>query len=67
MRTSAAAAATLLRAASGQDVLALPPAAAEAAETPSVEDELYSDVFVNIQPNLSPTRDYIHGSKNPLL
>ena len=40
---------------------------AESAEAPDVDQELYSDVFVFPQPNLSPTRDYIHGSKNPLL
>lgn len=40
---------------------------AEESPTPEVEAELYSDVFINPQPNLSPTRDYIHGAKNPLL
>jgi len=40
---------------------------AEESPTPEVEAELYSDVFINPQPNLSPTRDYIHGVKNPLL
>lgn len=39
---------------------------AEAAPAPT-PDELYSDVYVNIQPNLSPTRDYVQGEKNPLL
>ena len=29
--------------------------------------ELYSDVYVNPQKNLSPTREYVHGVKNPLL
>ncbi|MEM1329543.1 MAG: pyruvate dehydrogenase (acetyl-transferring) E1 component subunit alpha [Planctomycetota bacterium] len=29
--------------------------------------ELYTDVFVNPEPNLSPSGDYRHGSKNPLL
>jgi pyruvate dehydrogenase E1 component alpha subunit len=29
--------------------------------------ELYTDVFVNPQPNLSPTRDYTIGAKNPVL
>jgi len=40
---------------------------AEASPTPDIAAELYSDVFLNPQPNLSPTRDYIHGAKNPLL
>jgi len=39
---------------------------AEAAAIPNAE-ELYSDVYLNIQPNLSPTRDYVHGVKNALL
>lgn len=39
---------------------------AETAPAP-VAEELYSDVYVNIQPNLSPTRDYVRGAKNPLL
>lgn len=29
--------------------------------------ELYSDVYVNIQPDLSPSGPYVHGAKNPLL
>jgi len=41
--------------------------AAEEGETPDPETELYSDVYVNPQPNLSPIRDYTHGAKNPLL
>ena len=40
---------------------------AEQAEAPSVEAELYSDVFIYPQANLSPTREYIQGAKNPLL
>ena len=40
---------------------------AENAEEPSPEAELYSDVYVNPQPGLSPAREYHHGSKNPLL
>ncbi len=40
---------------------------AEQSPTPSVGEELYSDVFYNPMPNLSPTRDYVHGAKNPLL
>ncbi len=39
---------------------------AEEAPVPDAE-ELYSDVFVNPQPNLSPIRDYVVGTKNPLL
>jgi pyruvate dehydrogenase E1 component alpha subunit len=40
---------------------------AEASAVPDPETELYSDVYVNPQKNLSPTRDYVHGVKNPLL
>ena len=40
---------------------------AESAEVPDVDAELYSDVFVYPQANLSPTREYIHGAKNPVL
>ncbi len=40
---------------------------AEESPIPDPEAELYSDVYVNIQKNLSPTRDYIHGAKNPLV
>ncbi len=40
---------------------------AENSPVPDVEAELYSDVFVNPMPNLSPTRDYVHGARNPLL
>jgi pyruvate dehydrogenase E1 component alpha subunit len=40
---------------------------AENSPAPDVEAELYSDVYVNIQPNLSPTREYVRGAKNPLL
>ncbi|MFI4892262.1 MAG: pyruvate dehydrogenase (acetyl-transferring) E1 component subunit alpha [Phycisphaerales bacterium JB058] len=29
--------------------------------------ELYTDVYANPQPNLSPTATYAHGKKNPLL
>jgi len=39
---------------------------AEASPIPD-ESELYTDVFVNPQPNLSPTCEYTHGAKNPLL
>jgi len=38
----------------------------EAAE-PNIEEELYSDVYANPVPNLSPSRDYVHGARNPLL
>ncbi|MBX3385451.1 MAG: pyruvate dehydrogenase (acetyl-transferring) E1 component subunit alpha [Phycisphaeraceae bacterium] len=40
---------------------------AETSEAPEVEAELYSDVYANPVPNLSPSRDYSHGAKNPLL
>lgn len=40
---------------------------AEASPAPDVEAELYSDVLVNPQANMSPIRDYVHGAKNPLL
>jgi pyruvate dehydrogenase E1 component alpha subunit len=40
---------------------------AESSPVPDVEAELYSDVYVNPQPNLSPTREYVRGAKNPLL
>ncbi|MEL7473753.1 MAG: hypothetical protein AAGK04_10590 [Planctomycetota bacterium] len=40
---------------------------AENSPAPTVEDELYSDVYMNPMPNLSPIRDYHHGAKNPLL
>ena len=40
---------------------------AENSPVPDPETELYSDVFLNPMKNLSPTRDYNHGVKNPLL
>ncbi|CAG0976603.1 pyruvate dehydrogenase E1 component alpha subunit [Phycisphaerales bacterium] len=40
---------------------------AESSPAPDAATELYSDVYANPQPNLSPIRDYMHGSKNPLL
>ncbi|MBL8991008.1 MAG: pyruvate dehydrogenase (acetyl-transferring) E1 component subunit alpha [Phycisphaerae bacterium] len=40
---------------------------AETAPAPEAAAELYSDVYVNPQPGLSPLRDYHHGAKNPLL
>ncbi|MFN7020217.1 MAG: pyruvate dehydrogenase (acetyl-transferring) E1 component subunit alpha [Phycisphaerales bacterium] len=39
---------------------------AEESPIPDV-DELYSDVYINIQKNLSPTRSYVTGARNPLL
>jgi pyruvate dehydrogenase E1 component alpha subunit len=39
---------------------------AESTPAPSPE-ELYSDVYANPMPNLSPTREYVEGEKNPLL
>jgi pyruvate dehydrogenase E1 component alpha subunit len=39
---------------------------AEAAEVPEA-GELYADVFLNPQPNLSPTAEYTHGARNPLI
>jgi pyruvate dehydrogenase E1 component alpha subunit len=39
---------------------------AENSPAPDVEAELYSDVLVNPQPNMSPSHDFIHGAKNPL-
>lgn len=39
---------------------------AEGAPNPSPE-ELYSDVYANPMPNLSPTREYAEGERNPLL
>lgn len=41
--------------------------AAEEAPEPDIEAELYSDVYANPQANLSPSRDYVEGAKNPLL
>ena len=40
---------------------------ADQSPAPTPEEELYSDVYVNPQPNLSPIRDYHSGAKNPLL
>ena len=39
---------------------------AESSPIPA-ESELYTDVFVNPQPNLSPSCEYTIGAKNPLL
>lgn len=41
--------------------------AAEAGPLPDPTTELYADVFINPQPNLSPTADYVHGVRNPLI
>ncbi|MEO0513499.1 MAG: pyruvate dehydrogenase (acetyl-transferring) E1 component subunit alpha [Planctomycetota bacterium] len=43
--------------------------AVEFAETTPDPDpsELFTDVYTNIEPNLSPTAEYRHGAKNPLL
>jgi len=41
--------------------------AAEAAETPDVETELASDVYALPMENLSPSEQYKHGLKNPLM
>ncbi len=43
--------------------------AMEVAETSPVPEmsELFTDVFLNPMPNMSPTADYTHGAKNPLL
>ncbi len=39
-----------------------------AEESPAPElSELVTDVYVNIEPNLSPTTEYRHGARNPLL
>ncbi|MDX9912555.1 MAG: pyruvate dehydrogenase (acetyl-transferring) E1 component subunit alpha [Phycisphaerales bacterium] len=40
---------------------------AEKSPTPDPETELASDVWVNIQPGLSPNTTYVHGEQNPLL
>lgn len=40
---------------------------AEEAPEPDPEAELYSDVYVNPLPQMSPMRDYTHGARNPLL
>ena len=40
---------------------------AENSPWPDVGAELYSDVLVDPMPNMSPIRDYVQGSKNPLL
>ncbi len=40
---------------------------AEESEKPDPETELYSDVYANPQPGLSPLREYTQGAPNPLL
>ena len=40
---------------------------AESSPVPDPERELYSDVYLNPQPGLSPHREYNQGAKNPLL
>jgi len=52
-----------------QDVKAVVAAAVQFAEESPVPDpsELYTDVYLNIEKNLSPTAEYTHGAKNPLL
>ncbi|MBL8744773.1 MAG: pyruvate dehydrogenase (acetyl-transferring) E1 component subunit alpha [Phycisphaerae bacterium] len=40
---------------------------AEKSDSPDPAAELYTDVYANPQPNLSPLREYHHGAKNPLL
>jgi len=52
-----------------EEVRALVRDSVEFAENSPVPDpaELYSDVFVNPQANLSPTAEYVKGEKNPLL
>ena len=40
---------------------------AESAPIPDTAAELYSYVYKNIEKNLSPTREYIRGAKNPLI
>ncbi|HBS28018.1 MAG TPA: pyruvate dehydrogenase (acetyl-transferring) E1 component subunit alpha [Phycisphaerales bacterium] len=40
---------------------------AEESPDPDPATELFADVYVNPQPNLSPTAEYRHGVKNPLM
>jgi pyruvate dehydrogenase E1 component alpha subunit len=39
----------------------------ENAAAPDPETELYTDVYANPQPNLSPVGEYRHGARNPLM
>lgn len=50
-----------------KDVVAAAMKFAEESPAPEIEPELYADVYANPQKNLSPTRDYVRGAKNPLL
>jgi pyruvate dehydrogenase E1 component alpha subunit len=52
-----------------RDVKAVVHDALEFSEQAPVPDmsELYTDVYANIEPGLSPTREYANGAKNPLL
>ncbi len=52
-----------------QDVKAVVAAAVQFAEdSPAPEaGELFTDVYVNIEKNLSPAAEYTHGVKNPML
>ncbi|MBY0312528.1 MAG: pyruvate dehydrogenase (acetyl-transferring) E1 component subunit alpha [Phycisphaerales bacterium] len=50
-----------------KDLVAKAMTFAEESPIPDVDAELYSDVYSNIEANLSPTREYVHGAKNPLL
>ena len=40
---------------------------AENSPVPDLATELHSDVFLNPLKNMSPTTEYTHGVKNPLL
>jgi pyruvate dehydrogenase E1 component alpha subunit len=40
---------------------------AESSPVPDPAQELYSDVMLSPMPNMSPTREYVQGAKNPLL
>jgi pyruvate dehydrogenase E1 component alpha subunit len=40
---------------------------AEQSAAPDPATELYSDVMVNPQPNMTPSGEYVRGEKNPLL
>ncbi|HVU62374.1 MAG TPA: pyruvate dehydrogenase (acetyl-transferring) E1 component subunit alpha [Phycisphaerales bacterium] len=49
-----------------KDIVAHAVKFAEESSAPELS-ELYTDVYANPQPNLSPIREYTHGAKNPLL
>ncbi len=40
---------------------------AEKSPEPNPQEELYSDVYTNPQPHLSPVGEYVKGARNPLL